>query len=155
MTYKIDAQSGEHSGASPVLDGGGPAGSARVAEECNRVSGQELTEEDERAHAGPGKTAKGREVDTWKQFEVYSPSQTGTRANNAVDTLWVLTWKGVDGRQTVKVLLAAKGRQDADIRDCNLGIAGCVSERLSHLQLISMCALKKWRMWSVDIKNAV
>ena len=31
---------------------------------------------------------------------------------------------------------------------------GCINLRSSHLRLLSLCALKKWRKWSLDIKNA-
>ena len=32
--------------------------------------------------------------------------------------------------------------------------SGCASLRSSHLQVISICILKKWRLWCLDIKNA-
>ena len=47
---KIDAQDREDLGASLIMDGGLLAFSARVAEECGRVSGQELTEGGGRSH---------------------------------------------------------------------------------------------------------
>ena len=51
MTDKIDAQSRRDPGAPLVIDGGGPALSARVAEGCDRVSGQELAGKGERVRA--------------------------------------------------------------------------------------------------------
>ena len=47
-----------------------------------------------------------------------------------------------------------KGYQAPDLRMGNVDIAGCVSRRSSHLQLISLGALRKWPLWSLDIKNA-
>ena len=47
---KIDAQTRMDPGASLVLGSGGPALYAWVAEECNRILGQALTEYAERAH---------------------------------------------------------------------------------------------------------
>ena len=36
----------------------------------------------------------------------------------------------------------------------NVDSAACVSRRSSHLQVISLGALGKWPLWSLDIKNA-
>ena len=44
-----------------------------------------------------------------------------TQAKDIVDTRWVLTWKEVDGRKTVKARFVAKGYQDPDLRDSNAG----------------------------------
>ena len=51
MKGKIDTPSREGPSAPLVIDGGGSAFSAYIAEERNRVSGQELTEAAERARA--------------------------------------------------------------------------------------------------------
>ena len=48
MKAKNDTQTLMDPGASMIVAGGGPALSAWVAEECNRTSGQELREEEER-----------------------------------------------------------------------------------------------------------
>ena len=58
-------------------------------------------------------------------------------------------------RETAKARLAAEGNQGPDLRTGNVDIAGCVSRRLPHLQPISLEALRKWPLWSLDIKNAV
>ena len=44
--------------------------------------------------------------------------------------------------------------QGPDLRQDLVETAKCVSLRPSHLQLLSLCALKKRRIWSPDIKNA-
>ena len=50
--------------------------------------------------------------------------------------------------------LVARGFQDPDVA-AGLGDTSiCVSLRSTHLQVISLSALKKWRLWSLDIKNA-
>ena len=85
MKEKIDAKSRKDPGASFVLDGERPVLSACVAAECIRVSGQESTGEEDRAHADLVKTAKEREVHAWKQFEVYSPVQMGSQTKGVVD----------------------------------------------------------------------
>ena len=59
MKEKIDTQTREGPGASLVMDGGGPVLAASFAEECNRVSGQELVEADERWHADLARMANG------------------------------------------------------------------------------------------------
>ena len=77
----------------------------------------------------------------------------GTESEEMADARWVMTRKEVDGVKTAKVRLVAKGYQDLDLRNSDAEIAGCVSRRSSHLQLISLGALKTWSIWSVDFKN--
>ena len=48
----------------------------------------------------------------------------------------------------------AKGYQDPDLRTGNVDITGWVSRSSPHLQVISLGALTKWPLWSLDIKNA-
>ena len=78
------------------------------------------------------------ELDEWTQFKVYSPVQMGTRNGDVVDTRWVLTREEADGKKTVKARLVAKGYKGPELRDGNVDIAGCVSRRSSHSQLISL-----------------
>ena len=73
---------------------------------------------------------------------------------SSVDSRWVLTWKMVDGVKSAKARLVAKGFQDPDLQAGLVDTSGCVCLRTSHLQVISPSALKKWRLWSLDIKNA-
>ena len=67
----------------------------------------------------------------------------------------MLTRREEKGKKTVEARLAAKGYRDPDLRNGNVGIAGCVSRRSSHLQRISLGDLKKWAIWISDIKNAL
>ena len=66
MRGKVGAESRTDPAAPCVLGGEGPALSVRVAEERNRVSGQKFTAGEERLHADLVRTAKGRELETWK-----------------------------------------------------------------------------------------
>ena len=81
-------------GASFLVDGGGPALPAWVAEECNRISGQELTEGDGRNVADLDREAKVREFEAWGQFKVSPPEKLGAQSKALVGTCWVLTWVG-------------------------------------------------------------
>ena len=98
-------------GASFVVDGWGPVFSSRVAEECNRVSGQESTEEEERLHADLERTAKERELGFRKQFEVLPPANMAPQSKDVVEARWVLTSRNAGGTKTVTARLAAKGYQ--------------------------------------------
>ena len=60
----------------------------------------------------------------------------------------------MDGVKSVKARLAAKGFQDPDLKEGLVETSGCVSLRSPHLRAISLSALKKWRLWSLDIKHA-
>ena len=55
----------------------------------------------------------------------------------------MLTCKEANGKKTVNARLVAKGYQDSDLRDGHAEIAGCVSRRSPHVQLISLSAAKK------------
>ena len=48
----------------------------------------------------------------------------------------------------------ARGFQDPDLAAGLVDTSSCVSPRSSHLQVISLSALKQWSLWSLDIKNA-
>ena len=48
----------------------------------------------------------------------------------------------------------ANGNQGTDLRNGNVNIAGGEIARSPLLRLISLGALKKWEIWSLDIKNA-
>ena len=50
--------------------------------------------------------------------------------------------------------LVARGFQVPDVAAGLVDTSICVSLRSTHLQVISLSALKKWRLWSLDIKNA-
>ena len=58
------------------------------------------------------------------------------------------------GKKCVKARLVAKGFQDPDLKEGLVDTSGCVSLRSSHLQLVSLSAIRKWELWSLDIKNA-
>ena len=66
----------------------------------------------------------------------------------------MLTWEEADGAKTVGARLGAKGYQDPDLRSGNVDIAGCATRGSSHLQSISLPALKKRPIWSLEIKKA-
>ena len=70
MKEKLDTQTREDPGASSVMDSGGPVLSAWVAEERDRIAGQESTEVGEGAHADLARMAKERELEAWEQFKV-------------------------------------------------------------------------------------
>ena len=63
MEEKIDTQARRESGAPFSMDGGWPVFFVRVAEECNRVLRQELTEEEGRLHADLANKPKELELD--------------------------------------------------------------------------------------------
>ena len=98
--------------------------------------------------------AKMRESDAWSQLEVYSPVDPGSRGKEVVGTRWVLTWKAADGVKTAKGRLVAGGFQDPDLENGLVETSGRVSLRPSHLQVVSLAALRGRRLWSLDIKNA-
>ena len=154
MKEKVDSQGRMDPGAPFSVGGGGPALSAWIGEERNRLLRQELTEAEERMFAYLVCKAKVGELEEWNQFKVSSPEKMGARRKDLVDTRWVLTWKKVDSAKTEAKRLAAKGYQEPDLRTSNVDIAGCVSRGSSHSRPISQGALKQWPLRNLDIENA-
>ena len=105
----------------------------KAADECNRISGQELPHEEESVYAKDALAAKTRELNARTQFKVYSPLEPGKCPKEVVGTRWVLTWKLVEGVKTVKARLAAKGYQDPDSKDGLVVTSGCASLQPSRL----------------------
>ena len=66
----------------------------------------------------------------------------------------MLTWEEVEGRKTAKARLVAEGYPDPDRKDGSVDLAGCVSGRSRHRQLISSGAWKGRKIRSLDIKTA-
>ena len=48
----------------------------------------------------------------------------------------------------------ARGARNPELKEGLVDTSGCVSLRPSHLQVISLGAMKKWKLRSLDIKNA-
>ena len=127
---------------SPEVEGVDTAISAWVADECNRVLGKELTDDEVSSHPALAQDAKIKELLAWNTFKVFNPVMATEVNKKVVDTRWVLTWKMVEGKQCIKARLAAKGFQDPDLQEGLVDTSGCVSLRSSHLQVISLSALK-------------
>ena len=127
---------------------------AWVAAQCERPLGQELPSDDARRFSKEAGAAKYREPDAWCKFQAFSPVLWRNAAKDIVDTRWVLTWKSLEGKRAEKARLAARGFQDPDLAAGLVDTSSCLSLRSSHLQVISLSALKKWKLWSLDIKNA-
>ena len=139
---------------SQAIEGMEAALAAWVATQCERHLGQELSSVDELRFAKEVEAAKCRQLDAWCKFQVFSPVPQTKVTKDVVETRWVLTWKALGGKRTVKARLVARGLQDPDLADGLVDTSSCVSLRPSHLQAISLSALKKWKLRSLDIKNA-
>ena len=141
-------------GGTQAIEGTEAALTAWVAAQCERPLGQELSSVDELRLAKEVEAAKCRELDAWCKFQVSSPVPRTTVTKDVVETRWVLLWKALEGKRTVQARLVARGFQDPDLAEGLADTSSCVSPRSSHLQVISLSALKKWKLWSLDIKNA-
>ena len=94
-------------------------------------------------HADSVAAAKERELGACRQFKVFPAVQMVAPTKDVFDTRWALAWKEVKGKKKAKCR-----------REAGKVLAGCVSRRSSHLQLISSGASKRWEIWSLDITNA-
>ena len=139
---------------SPVVGGVDAAISAWVADECNRVSGRDFWMGEEETYADLARGAKVKELGARQSFGVLEPSQEQDVLKKVVQTRWVLAWKMMEGAKIINVRSASKGYQGPDLKEGVPDASGCVSLRSSHLQVISLCAIEKWEIWSLDTKAA-
>ena len=87
-------------------------------------------------------------------WPLYEPRKGREVSKQVVRARWVLTPEMADGHKSVEAGLAAKGFQDPGPQAVTADASGRVSPRLSPLQASSLCAIKKWMLWSLDVKNA-
>ena len=98
-----------------TIEGMVAALTACVAAQCDRPLGQELSWTAEQRFEKEVAAAKGRELDAWCKFLAFYPVPKAKVMEDVVETRWVLTWKDLDGKRTVKVRLAARGFQGPDL----------------------------------------
>ena len=60
----------------------------------------------------------------------------------------------VGDKKRVRARLVPTGFEDPDLREALVDTSGCVSLRSSHLRALSLSAVRKWELWSLDIKHA-
>ena len=94
---------------SAAVEGVDGAISAWVTDECNRIPGQELSQEEKRMHVDLVNKGKRRELAAWGMFDGFSPLSACKVQKQIVQTRWVLTLKKAEGERCVKARLVAKG----------------------------------------------
>ena len=139
---------------SSVVEGVDGAVSAWVADECNRVLRQELLPDEEKLHSDLAQEGKLRELAAWKKSDAYTKRNEMNTSKQIAQTRWVLSWKMVARVERAMARPAAKGFQGPELKAGLVDVSGCVSLRSSHLQVVPISALQKWKLWSLDIKNA-
>ena len=88
------------------------------------------------------RAAQDREPAALGAFNVFAPTAYANFKKTIVGTRWVLTWKVIEGKASVKARLVVGGLQDPASLQGLVATAGCVSIRLSHLQLLCLCVRK-------------
>ena len=106
-------------------------------------------------HADLAREAEARELFARKQFEVFRPLKEGSNSKSVLSTRRLLTWKMADDRDNAKARLVARGYQEPDLKEGGVDKSGRVSLRSSCPQVIPLGALKIWKIWTLDIKNAL
>ena len=72
-----------------MIEGNDEAASAWVADECNRVLGQELSAEEELSCKELAHEGKMRELEAWKKFKVFSSVNESDISKTVIDSRWV------------------------------------------------------------------
>ena len=114
---------------------------------------QELLPEEERADAAHVRAATGREINARREFRVFAPATAGIPSKAAASRR-VPTWEMVDGRRGVAARPVAEIYRGPDCEEGPLETSGRVSLRPSHPQVLSMCALRILKMWSLATRKA-
>ena len=83
----------------------------------SRVPGQKSAAEEEKLHGGIVGAAKRRELLAWKKFKVFTPLMKSTSSKSVVDARRAAAWKMVYGGEDMEARLAAKRREDPDLKD--------------------------------------
>ena len=128
---------------------------AWVAQICDHPVGQALSLDEKSGFAWEVTEAKTRGLAAWGKFQALFLVLSGKVARDVVNTRWVLTGTDLAGKRTVSAGLVTRGPQDPVLVAGPVDTSSCVRLRSPHLQVISLSALKKWKMWSLDIKNAL
>ena len=128
---------------SASVEGVDGVSSAWVADECNRVLGQELPQEEEDKHVDLANAGKQRELAAWGKFEVVAPRTACHSQQQIIQTRWAITWNMADGGKCAKARLVAKGFLDPGLREGLVDTSGCLSLRSSHLQVVSLSATRQ------------
>ena len=105
-------------------------------------------------HADLVKAGKQRELAAWGKLDVFPPRDACKVRKQIVQRRWLLTRKMAEGKKCVKARLVAKCFQGPDLKDGLVDSSGCVSLRSSHLQVAPLSAIRQWKLWSLDVKNA-
>ena len=127
---------------------------ARVADECSRVLEQELSTEEEETYVDPAQEANVKELGAWRNSGVLKQFQERAVSKKIVQTKWVRTYKMMEGTKSIDTRMVAKGYQDPALKKGLVDTSGCVSLRSPHLRAISLRAVKKWKIWRLEIENA-
>ena len=114
---------------SSVLEEADGAISARVADECDRALGQELSPDEGEMRAGLVRDGEMRELAPWGKFDVYTQRNACHVSKKVAQTRRVLTRKMIDGTQCVMARLPAKGFRDPGLQEGPVDTPGCVSLR--------------------------
>ena len=127
---------------------------ARTAERCDEGLGQDRSAEEEKLYGASVKAPKEREPAAWKRFKILEPVIVANPSKVTVDARWVAPWMVAEGKEDVKAPCVAHGYQDPDLENGMAEAPGCLSLRSSHLQVVSLVALRKETFWTLGIKNA-
>lgn len=92
--------------------------------------------------------AKQRELDRWKQFNVYDAVPDEGQLH--ITTTWVVTEKVIDSQQTIKARLVARGFQE----DFDQNVESPTVHKSTLKIAFAVAALKLWTCKTIDIKAA-
>ena len=110
-----------------------------------------LTKAEEREHWKEVKEAKRKELKAFVELKVFEPMARHLR-KNLVDARWVLKWKSVDGKRTVKARLCIRGFLDRQGNDVDTWSS--TASRLGQRFINSVCVQCQFDMCCIDISNA-
>ena len=113
--------------------------------ECNRVVGQGLSEDEGELRADLAMDPKVKKLDAWGSIEAFGRFKDAKIATAVVNTRRALTSELMDGEKGVKARLVAEGYQGPNVKGGTVDTTGCVSRSSSHTNVTSLGAIKNGR----------
>ena len=106
--------------------------SARVADKCSRVLGQELTEEEEQMHGDLVSAAEERGFNAWKKSKGFQSLRGRASSKSIVDACRAPSSKMVDAKEDAMARAVVTGHQGPGLGAIIADISGRRSLRSSH-----------------------
>eukprot|EP00971_Amphidinium_carterae_P281275 5584632-Amphidinium_carterae.1 len=110
-----------------------------------------VTEEDHIKHWREIEEGKQKELDAFMEHGVFE-RMDARKANNIIDSTWVLKWKWSGSSRQCRARLCLRGFKD--LQKSELHTYASTASRISQRIICSFSAIHRWKIHSLDISTA-